>query len=180
MSHTWLCAVAFLQNTHPTHWPVPSPDPQTLRWFFFSLLEIRKHIFHWIKMNDPLSCQVELRCSELSSHTTFITGCERRQCDFSYLSTSGISLLFLINLQSDLRCEHLDIFHMCGNFPPAEIKTSAVQSHRKPVFQHSTSQVISVENNQSVSQSLKSIIIQASPSSKEWSWYRCPYAAFSI
>ncbi len=72
-------------------------------------------------------------------HTTFISDCGRRQCDFSYLSTSGTPLLFLINLQSDLWCEHLDIFHTCGNFPPADIKTSAVESHRRSVFQHSTS-----------------------------------------
>lgn len=29
MSHTLLCAVASLQNSQPTRWPVPSPDPQT-------------------------------------------------------------------------------------------------------------------------------------------------------
>ncbi len=142
---SYLIVCRGLPSKHPIYTlTCPLPRPTDPHMNFFSLHWKFENTFStelkWMTCCHVRLCSAVLNYPHITPrHTTFISDCGKRQCDFSYLSTSGTSLLFLINLQSDLWCEHLDIFHTCGNFPPADIKTSAVESHRRSVFQHSTS-----------------------------------------
>ncbi len=94
-----------LPSKHPIYTltcPLPRPtDPHinffSLHWKFENTFSTE---LKWMTCCHVRFCSAVLNYPHITPrHTTFISDCGRRQCDFSYLSTSGTCFFWLISNQ---------------------------------------------------------------------------------